>query len=103
MANPGSEKLKEVPRQEDDLLIPPSQRSNIMRIVGAVLSIGSALAIIVYLSYLFWTEVIMDPEAALVLKIAIPLGVAGLVILMTSVLKERLRNRGTEGLNEVKP
>jgi hypothetical protein len=74
-----------------------------MRLVGAALSIASALAIVGYLSYLFWVEIILNPEAALVPKIAIPVGTAGLAILILSVVRERLQVRNKEGLDEVEP
>jgi hypothetical protein len=76
---------------------------SIARIMGAALATASALAILGYVSYLFWTEVILDPDAALVLKVAIPGGAAGLAILMSSVVRERLQVRAKEGLDEVKP
>lgn len=74
-----------------------------MRLAGAAFAIAGALAILGYLGYLLWTEVVLDSEAALVLKIAIPAGAAGLVFLTASVVKERLRVRGREGLDEVEP
>jgi hypothetical protein len=74
-----------------------------MRIAGAALVIASGLEIVGYLSYLFWTEVILDSDAALVLKIAVPGGAIGLAILMISVIKERLAARRREGLEEVEP
>ena len=74
-----------------------------MRLVGAILAVLSGLAILGYLSYLFWTEVVLDPEASLVLKVAIPAGAAGLLLLFTSVLRDRLEAREREQLDEVEP
>jgi hypothetical protein len=74
-----------------------------MRLVGAILLISSGLAVAGYLSYLFWTGVILDPEVSLVLKIAVPAGAAGLLLLLISVVRERFNAPEREELERVKP
>ncbi|MDA1188966.1 MAG: hypothetical protein O2854_04730 [Chloroflexi bacterium] len=70
---------------------------------GMALLIVSALALVGYLSYVFWIGVILAPDVPLIIKVAIPAGAAGLFVLLVSVTKDRLRMRKHENLDEVRP
>ena len=75
------------------------QRSKTMRLAGAVLAVTSVLVILGYGGYLFF----VDHETPLALKVAIPVGAVGLLVLLASVVGDRLKARGQEGLDEVEP
>lgn len=70
---------------------------------GMALLTVSALALVGYLSYVFWTGVILAPDVPLAIKVAIPAGAAGLFVLLVSVTKDRLRMRKHENLDEIRP
>lgn len=77
-----------------------------MRWTGAALLILSALLILGYLTYLMFAELLLNSEAPLALRIGVPAGYVGALILLASVLVDRFRQRPEEKrkkLDEVKP
>ena len=68
-----------------------------MRFVGAALRVASTLAIAGYVSY----EFAVSQEVSMVLKTAVPVGALGALLLLLSVLRDQLKARCGEGLDEV--
>ena len=70
-----------------------------MRLLGAALGIVSLLVITGYVSY----ELAVSREVSLVLKIAVPVGAVGALLVLVSVLREQQKAHRGEGLDEVEP
>ncbi len=77
-----------------------------MRWAGiALLGVG-ALVVVGYVIYLIIFELILGGEAPLALRIGVPMGLVGLLLLLGSVARERVRQRSKEveeNLGGVKP
>ncbi|MDZ7337396.1 MAG: zf-HC2 domain-containing protein [candidate division KSB1 bacterium] len=64
--------------------------NRIERGVGAVLLAVSLAALLIYAGFRVVEELIRDPSLAVPLKVAILAGIAGLVLLLLSIIRERL-------------
>ncbi|MDZ7270361.1 MAG: zf-HC2 domain-containing protein [candidate division KSB1 bacterium] len=64
--------------------------NRIERGVGAVLLAVSLAALLIYAGFRVVEELIRDPSLAVSLKVAILAGIAGLVLLLLSIIRERL-------------
>ncbi len=77
-----------------------------MRWTGAVLLTLGVLVVLEYLTYLMFAELLLNGEAPLALRIGVPAGFVGAVVLLASVAGDRIRQRSREkqeNLDEVRP
>ena len=77
-----------------------------MRWIGAILLTLGVLLVLGYLAYLMFAELLLNGEAPMVLRIGVPVGFVGAVILLASVAGDRIRQRSREkqeNLDEVRP
>lgn len=69
--------------------------------VGGTLVVAGVLVLTCYGIYYFSRDFFGSSEVPLGIKVALPVIVAGIVVLLGAVLTERLRLRKREGLEEV--
>jgi len=68
---------------------------------GLSLAFG-ALVVAGYSAFLFTRELFTDPDVPLGFQIAVPAIFLGLLVLIVAVVRDRMKHRKDEGLEEVK-
>ena len=80
----------------------PENESRGFQLIGGFLIIGGALVLTAFGLFVFGRDFLGDPDVPYVVKIGLPAVAGGVIALFAGALRDRLRRRKTEGLEEVK-
>lgn len=72
-----------------------------MRLIGIILGLAGLFVILGYMSYIAFVVVFLS-RTPLALKVGLPLCLFGLLLLVVSLVRERLRQRSEENLDDVR-
>ena len=72
-----------------------------MRILGYVLAILGAAALVLYAAYYFVVGFLLDPDISLIVRVAVTGIVVGGLLVIASLIRERMRDQRRESFREV--